>query len=72
VALEDADPPPIGTEVGMGVIGLDASVYCSGSRAFAGPYSSARAYMRDEDIQRLNLHLGLCPVESCAYLHTPT
>jgi hypothetical protein len=46
VALEDEDPPPIGTEVGVGVIGLEASVYCSGSRAFAGPFSSVYAYMR--------------------------
>jgi hypothetical protein len=72
VALEDEDPPPIGTDVGVGVIGLDASVYCSGSRAFAGPYSSVCAYMRAWDIPRLNLRLELCPVESCAYLHTPT
>jgi hypothetical protein len=40
VAFDDEDPPPIGTDVGVGVIGLETSVYCSGSRAFAGPYSS--------------------------------
>jgi hypothetical protein len=72
VALEDEGPPPIGTDVGVGVIGLETSVYCSGSRAFAGPYSSARAYMRAWDIPRLNLRLELCPVGSCVGLHTPT
>jgi hypothetical protein len=72
VALEDEGPPPTVTEVGVGVVGLETSVYCSGSRAFAGPYSSARAYMRAWDIPRLNLHLGLYQVESCVGLHTPT
>ena len=72
MAFEDDDPPVIGTDVGVGVTGLDASVYCSGSRAFAGPYSSVCLGTGVEDIQRLNLHLGLYQVESFAYLHIPT
>lgn len=72
MALEDEDPPAICMDVGVGVTGLDASVYCSGSRAFAGPYSSVCLGTGAENIQRLNLHLGLCQVVSCAYPHSPT
>jgi len=72
VALEDEDPPAIGTDVGVGVTGLDTSLYSSGSRAFAGPYSSVCLGTGVEVIPRLNLHPGLCQVVSCAYPHSPT
>ena len=72
MALEDEEPPAIGMDVGVGVTCLDKSLYSSGSRAFAGPYSSVCLGTGVEDIQRLNLHLGLYQVESCVCLHTPT
>lgn len=37
--VAEVGPPPIGTEVGTGVFGLDVSLslYSSGSSTFAGP-----------------------------------